>query len=111
MKMFPCKFAQDEVTTSKPAGLFKTSVQSCPKSLEGKAAHGLAYPAGDLPCFTRGAYAEYVSAHDAKSVKSVRPKAEKWRPACAKPLRRRQGTPLAAFFNRSLMMFSVASIS
>jgi hypothetical protein len=23
----------------------------------------------------------------------------KWRPACAKPLRRRQGTPLAAFFN------------
>ena len=27
---------------------------------------------------------------------------EKWRPACAKPLQRRQGTPPAAFFNRPL---------
>jgi hypothetical protein len=48
------------------------------KSLEGKAAHGLIHPEGGHPCFTHGAYAEYVSAHDAKSVKSVRPKAEKW---------------------------------
>ncbi|HSF09460.1 MAG TPA: hypothetical protein VLA60_08595 [Nitrospirales bacterium] len=35
--------------------------------------------------WTSGAYEEYVS------------KARQ-RPACAKPLRRRQGTPLAAFF-------------
>ena len=56
MKMFPCKFAQDEVTKSKAAGRFKKSVQSCPETLEGKAAHGLAYPAGDLPCFPRRAY-------------------------------------------------------
>jgi len=27
MKMFPCKFAQDEVTKSKAAGRFKKSVQ------------------------------------------------------------------------------------
>jgi hypothetical protein len=66
----------------------KKSVQSCPEPLEGKAAAIL----------TRGAYMEYVST-------------AKWRPACAKPLRplarqswlqrraRRQGTPLAAFFN------------
>ncbi|WP_342348836.1 hypothetical protein [uncultured Nitrospira sp.] len=37
--------------------------------------------------FARDAYTEYVSTR-------------KWRPACAKPLRRRQGTRLVAFFNR-----------
>ena len=44
-------------------------LRSVQKSLSSKAA----------AIFSRGAYAEYVSAHDAKSVKSVRPKAEKWR--------------------------------
>jgi len=52
------------------------SVQPCPEGVDGKAAAIL----------TRGAYMEYVST-------------AKWRPACAKPLRRRQGTPLAAFCN------------
>ena len=37
-------------------------------------------------CVTHGAYSGYVST-------------AKWQPACAKPLRQRQGTPLAAFFN------------
>jgi hypothetical protein len=60
---------------------------------EGKAAASLA----------RGAYSQYVST-------------AKWRPACAKPLgplarqswlqrrARRQGTPLAAFFNISILV-------
>jgi hypothetical protein len=52
---------------------------------------------------------EYVSAHDAKSIIACRlsqsativvcPTAPKGRPTCAKPLRRRQGTPLTDFFN------------
>jgi hypothetical protein len=72
MKMFACKFAQDEVTHQR--------LRVGSKSPSSKAA----------AIFTRGAYAEYVSTG-------------KWRPACAKPLRRRQGTPLAAFFNRPIL--------
>jgi len=59
------------------------NVQKSPSS---KAANCLSRPAGCNRCLTRGAYMKYVST-------------AKWRPACAKPLRRRQGTPLAAFFN------------
>ena len=58
------KLVQDEVTHQRLRVGSKKPVQSCPESLEGKAA----------AIFTRGAYAEYVSAHDAKSAKSVRPK-------------------------------------
>jgi hypothetical protein len=32
----------------------------------------------------------------------------KWRPACAKPLRRRQGTQLGAFFNAPSVEYDVA---
>ncbi len=66
----------------------------------GSKMHALSHVKGKAAAvFTGGAYAEYVSR-------------EKWRPACtlarrsvlqrvdAKPLRRRQETPLTAFFNR-----------
>jgi hypothetical protein len=33
----------------------------------------------------------------------------KWHPACAKPLRRRQGTQLAAFFNVPSVEYDVAN--
>ncbi len=88
MKIITCKFAQDEVIHQRLRVGSKKHALSLPKGpsspvlrpLEGKAA----------AIFTRGAYAEYLSTG-------------KWRPACAKPLRRRQGTPLAAFFNRPRM--------
>ncbi|MDH5564552.1 MAG: hypothetical protein OEY91_13145 [Nitrospirota bacterium] len=53
---------------------------------EGKAAVLLAASLKGRPLFALRAYFLYVSTKN-------------WRPACAKPLRRRQGTPLAAFFN------------
>jgi hypothetical protein len=43
-------------------------------------------PARPQPFLTRGAYSQYVST-------------AKWRPFLREALRRRQGTPLAAFFN------------
>ncbi len=58
-------------------GVQKSSSRPALSHVEGKAAAS----------FARRASFHYVST-------------ENWRPACAKPLRRRQGTPLAAFFNR-----------
>jgi hypothetical protein len=79
------------VQKSMPCVISKGPSRPVLRPLEGKAA----------ALFTRGAYAEYVST-------------ETWRPAWAKPLsafvatsakeaRRRQGTPLAAFFNSPML--------
>jgi hypothetical protein len=65
MKIFTCQFVQNEVShqmlrvgSKKHAlSLPEGSVQSCPESLEGKAAHGLIHPERGHPCFTHGAYA------------------------------------------------------
>jgi hypothetical protein len=61
MKMFTYKLAQDEVTHQRLRVGSKKHALSLSKGPSSKAAHGLAYPAGDLTCLTRGAYAEYVS--------------------------------------------------
>ena len=66
--------------------LTSSAIGNVQKSPSSKATNGLLGPGRRLRCLTRGAYTSYVSTGN-------------WRPACAKPLRRRQGTPLAAFFN------------
>ena len=69
-----------------------------------------AYLAGDLPCFTRGAFAEYVSTEKCRPACALarrsaparrREAAFSLRSPSAKEARRRQGTLLAAFFQQT----------
>ena len=78
--------ASGQFKKSMPRVLSKGSSRPALSFAEGKAAVLLAASRRGRPLFARGAYFQYVSTG-------------KWRPACAKPLRRRQGTLLAAFFN------------